>query len=315
MIRRLRLKFIVINMTMVALMLGILLGLVYQFTKIDLERESINMMRSIAERPFHMERPEELPPELRLPYFTVHIDNKGDIATNGGYFDLSDKKFLRELEEESAASGQESGILWEHNLRFFRMSGPFGTTYVFSDMSSERSTLMNLRSTLYLIGFGGLILLLTLSILLSRWAVRPVEQAWRQQKQFISDASHELKTPLTVILTNAELLTEGDGDEQSRQSFSRGILTMARQMRTLVEQMLLLARSEEREEPAFTETVDLSALVEDAAISFEGVFMDRGLMLESEIDPGISLRGAVPNSSVCWISCWIMPKSTPMPVV
>lgn len=67
--------------------------------------------------------------------------------------------------------------------------------------------------------------------------------AWQQQLQFVSDASIELKTPLTVIMTNAELLPKAEeNDRDSQVRFSANILTMSRQMRALVEQMLELAR-------------------------------------------------------------------------
>lgn len=71
-----------------------------------------------------------------------------------------------------------------------------------------------------------------------------METAWRQQKQFVADASHELKTPLTVILTNTELLQSPDYDEAQKQQFTDGIRTMAQQMRALVERLLELARAE-----------------------------------------------------------------------
>ena len=64
--------------------------------------------------------------------------------------------------------------------------------------------------------------------------VKPVETSWQQQRQFISDASHELKTPLTVILTNAELMQSPDYTQEEKSRFSGNILTMATQMRGLV---------------------------------------------------------------------------------
>ena len=75
-----------------------------------------------------------------------------------------------------------------------------GKFLVFADISSERATLDGLRRTCLLIGGLSFLAFLWVSVLLSKWAVRPVERAWQQQRQFVAAASHELKTPLTVIM-------------------------------------------------------------------------------------------------------------------
>ena len=111
-------------------------------------------------------------------------------------------------------------------------------------MSSERATLKNLTETCAAIGVLCFAAFLLISWLLARWAVKPVETAWRQQRQFVADASHELKTPLTVIMTNAELLNSPGFDETRRSQFAAHILTMSRQMRQLIEEMLDLARTD-----------------------------------------------------------------------
>lgn len=89
----------------------------------------------------------------------------------------------------------------------------------------------SLTNTCVIIGVLSFAVFLGLSFLLARWAVKPVETAWNQQRQFVADASHELKTPLTVILTNAELLQEPEYDEQARSRFVDSIMTMSHQMR------------------------------------------------------------------------------------
>ncbi len=112
------------------------------------------------------------------------------------------------------------------------------------------------------------------SLILARWIVRPMETAWEQQKQFAADASHELKTPLTVIITNAELLRSNKYGEEKRTRFAESILTMAEQMRGLTESLLELARSDARTEISF-ETIDFSELISDSALPFEPLFLKR----------------------------------------
>lgn len=292
MIRKLQTKFVIINMVMVTIMLCVIFGLVYNSTKHNLETESISMMRAIAADPFQLGRPNEKSPDLRLPYFTLQLGPRGElVSTGGGYYDLSDQEFLKDLIDESVGSRKESGVVEEHDLRFCRVATPRGTVLVFSDMSSENSTLDTLLKNSLLIGVLSFLGFLAISVFLSRWAVKPVATAWLQQKQFVADASHELKTPLTVIMTNADMLQSDEYDDEQRKSFSQSILLMSRQMKLLVEKMLELARSDAEQTKQQMIPLDLSKLVLDTAISFEGVFVEKGLTLDSDAEPGITIQG------------------------
>lgn len=296
MIRKLQIKFVVINMTIVTIMLFAILGLVYHLTQRNLETESIHMMKSIAANPFQLDRPDDPPENLRLPFFILRINPEGElVSAEGGYYDLSDKTFLNSLIAESIESRQDIGIISEHNLRYCRVQIPRGMLLVFSDMSSEKRTLDNLVKSFALIGSFSFLAFLGLSILLAKWAIRPVEKAWNQQKQFVADASHELKTPLTVIMTNTELLQSPQYTEQERKKFLSSISLMSEQMKQLVEHMLLLAKSDNQQDSISMTKIDFSKLVLNSVISFEGIFMDKGLMLEDFIAPDIFIHGNKEN--------------------
>lgn len=293
MLKRLRIKFVCINMTIVTIMIIVILGLVLSFTRSNLENQSIQMMQSIAANPFHMGRPNELPEEVRLPFFSLQVGPRGElIATGGGYYDLSDQEFLAELIEISTASEEETGIISEYNLRYWRGVGAMEQRLVFADISSEINTMRGLIRTCIFIGIISFLAFLGISLLLARWAVKPVEQAWDQQRQFVADASHELKTPLTVITTNAELLQEPLCSEEEKATFSQNILTVSRQMRGLTESLLDMARVDNGTLNMSFENTDLSRIITEASLPFEAVFFEKGLTLTTAISPDIRIRAS-----------------------
>ncbi len=292
MLKRLRLKFVCITMLIVTVMLCVIFGTIFHFTRQSLERESLETMKSIGNDPISIFLPELYSSDVRMPYFVLQIGMNGSILSAGGeYYSLTDGN-LTELLDAVYASPDSTGVISEYNLRYYRVSTLSGQRIVFADMSSEQTVLRRLAGTCVLIGAGSLAVFLVLSLLLARWAVRPVEDAWKQQRQFVDDASHELKTPLTVILTNAELLREQDSDAAARARFTDSILVMAHQMRGLVESLLELARVDNGRVHTEMAKLDLSALVSDAVLPFEPLCYEQGLTCSCDIEPEIFVNGS-----------------------
>jgi len=294
MLKKLRLKFVLINMTIVTGMLGVIFGLLYVSTSQNLERESIRMMGSLAMNPFETmpTTPSGPMPDIFLPYFSVQINqNKEIVSTNGGFFDLSNEEYLQKVVNTALAKPKQSAVLKEYHLRYLRTETPKGQSLIFADVTSEQTTLKGLIKTSALVGGIAFLVFLAISILLSRWAIKPVEKAWTRQKQFVADASHELKTPLTVIMTDAELLRAPDCPEYDREPLYEGILTMASQMRGLVESLLDLARIDNGSVKEEFINVSFSEVVSDISMIFEPVFFENGLSFEYEIEPDIHITG------------------------
>lgn len=293
MIRRLRWKFVCINMVLMCTMLVLILTLQYRSTARSLEDSSLAMLKSSAmESPIMGLRPGEGNRKGSQPVFSIlELDRENLVVSGDDYYDLTDDDLLKEIYWEASDRQTDSGVLKEYSLRYYRSESVLGNRYVFTDISSELQTLRQMANSCILIGlaaFGGLLII---SILLARWAVKPVDRAWAQQRQFIADASHELKTPLTVILTNAELLEE-DCDSETRNRLTDGILSMSRQMRGLVESLLQLARVDNGQLSAEMDNLSISELVQESILPFEPMYFEQGLTLESYIAPDLLVSGS-----------------------
>lgn len=192
------------------------------------------------------------------------------------------------------SSDESWGFLPDAGLYFAKRGEGPNLIVAFADGSAADGW-QSLALALTAVGLGALALLFLLNLVFSRWALRPVQQAWAQQQQFIADASHELKTPLTVILANNAILRQRGGDTiASQRQWIESTQVEAERMQGLVTDMLDLARpapegAQASEGPAGI--VDLSRLVEGEALTFEAVAFERELMWECAIDKGITVRG------------------------
>ncbi len=293
MIKKLRVKFIAVNMSIVIILLCVILGLVVYFTRANLEKESVAMMRAIAERPFRELKPGKREDVVQLPYFLVQFAPNGEYKlVNSGYYDLSDAELVDEILATVLSSERRMGVIGEYGLRYYYTENQPDRCIVFADASSELSTLAGLMKTCLMIGALSLLVFFAVSFMLSKWAVKPVDAAWKQQRQFVADASHELKTPLTVILTNAEFLQSPDYDAESKRRFSDSIAVMAKKMRGLTERLLELARMDNGQAKTAFAKLDLSVLASNAALPFEPIFFEKGLTLETKLEKGISVMGS-----------------------
>ncbi len=322
MIRKLRVRFVSIMMLIVSTMLIIIFGLVVHMTHTRIMEDGIRMMGNVANAPMgtrtdrHPKRnKEEKDMPVQLPFFRVQVDADGNIlATDGDYYDLTQEgseEVLEELVSDVMTSAEKIGDLHDYNLRYYRNDvkkrfdqpekvGPDDERLmsdeqiiVFMDISSEIAAMRNLYRTCIIICLGSFASFLIISIFFARWAVRPVEEAWAQQRQFVSDASHELKTPLTVILTDAEMLKSPRFDEAHKKQFTENILTMSKQMRGLVESLLQLARVDNGAiQKMPLQRIDFSSLVSDELLTFDALFFEKGLTLVDNIADGIAVHGS-----------------------
>lgn len=294
MIKKLRIKFVCINMTIVTAMLGVIFSLLIFFVGMAMEIQGRQAIQEITEAALHSDRRLELRQEVRRPYFLVRIGFDGSIlAIDRGYFEEMDQETLLEYTAAVLDAEKSDGTLLQHRLRYQVLSAPFGRTIIFADISGEMATMENLMKISLVIAVLSFGLFLIISVLLAAWAVKPVEAAWNRQRQFVADASHELKTPLTVIMTNAELLQSSDYSEEARSRFAGSILTMSRQMRGLVESLLELARLDNGATRMSFSLLDLSELVSEGLLPFEPVYFERELVLESGIEEGICVKGSL----------------------
>ena len=293
MLKRLRIKFVAIMMSIFTVMLVLIFALILHFTHQSYIDSSIEQMRSVAMEPFVPDRPDGHRGFLPFPHFVLTADRTGKIIGRSGveYFDLSDTALLQQLMDTVHDSARPDGIIYESRLRFLMVQLPNGgTRVVFMDAGQEFEAISKLLSMFFPIGLAALAVFWGISVFIARLIVKPVDRAWEQQRQFVADASHELKTPLAVITTNAELLNSPGCSPEEKAGFSENVLTTARHMRQLVENLLELARADNGALQLNMGKLELSEMVTDVLLPFEPLYFENGLTLESSIESGIVVK-------------------------
>lgn len=229
----------------------------------------------------------------RLPVIWVDIASGGFVlGTNQEQVSI-DADLLRETVANALESGQTSGKDKTNHISWRMNTSKFGWRIAIADTSSVDEEISSQLIRSLELGAGGIVAIVLIALLLSHWALKPVERAWDQQRQFVADASHELKTPLSVILASTQILMNDESKipEESRR-WIRGTSDEAERMRGLVEELLELARTEGSASSARANApVDLSSLVEGDALQFDAVAYERGCEIDTNVVDGISVLG------------------------
>ena len=280
MIRKLRWKITGVTLLVSALVLTAVFACVYLFSRNNIAESYEYQLRQAVVSGTS---------EARVPCFVAEVLPSGTVRVSGSnYYDLQDEDTLLPLVTAALSADADSGVLRTQHMRYFRLEGALTVRIAFMDSTFEQATLRSLVRVCLLIGAAALLVLFGLSWLLSGFVTRPVARTWQNQQQFLSDASHELKTPLTVILSSADLLKTSAQPEQRQ--YVDNISVESRRMKALVEDMLTLSRTESGRAAPFA-PLDLSDLVTDAALRFEPVAFEAGHPLQYDIQNGASLSG------------------------
>lgn len=277
MIKKLRKKVVGLTVLFVAVLLAaVLLSLFFSARNTIAQRSTQQLQTALQ---FGVEQAE-------TPCFIAELLPSGTVRVSGSnYYDLNDHEALSEAVEAAMSSGLRQGVLRQQGLRFFRQDGLLTVRIAFMDSSFEQDTLRSLTLVGALLFVAALAVVAALGWLMAGYITQPVERAWRRERQFLADASHELKTPLTVILSSSALLEETV--DEGQQTYVENIRAEGQRMKALVEDMLTLWRTEEAK-PVLV-TTSLSEVVTDVALRFEPVAFEAGHALHYDIENALSV--------------------------
>ena len=302
MIKKLRRKIVLINMSLVSVVLIIAFVTVFisSYNKSIMNmKESLGRVLMFAQHPpedqnikFEIGKPNQDVNNFVEPFFIVTLTDMGEIDTVSDDNVEVSNEVLNEAVETVLSKTDSFGTISSLNLAYSVLDTPTGQRIAFLDITNQKQTIANLLMTSLLVGVSGLLAFFFISLFLARLAIKPVELAFEQQRQFVADASHELKTPLTVILANTGILMNHKNDTIEQQSkWISYIKAEAERMKKLVEDMLFLAKSDAAKMPCVKSQINFSDISWSCLLPFESLAFEQGVSLESKIDPDIMLQG------------------------
>lgn len=306
MFKKSRRKIVASIMTVLVLLWVGTLGVIYASSYFEMKQQNMRMLRAHTEmyslppskegnlpplKPFpsddHGFKPgfDPASPRFQLStFYTVALSNDGTILEiKNDQPTLHTDQDLEQLAKRIIKENKNSGKY--NNLTFYKADKGEYILVAFMDNTVINESAMTLFRYTLIFGGVALILFFFLSVFLAKKIVTPLEESYLKQKQFISDAGHELKTPISVVSANAELLSRNISDNQ----WLRNIQYENERMGILVGQLLDLARTENA--ALKTERIDFSHLVSGEALPFESVAFEKGLMLKSDISNNIFVDG------------------------
>lgn len=221
-------------------------------------------------------------------YFTVTVDDDGAIVgVDVNHVAATTAQDACAYALQVSVSGAKHGFYGAYRYRAVDVDE--GSLYVFVNCSRELSNFEAFLGASAAIGVGAWLLVLVLVVIFSRIAVRPIVESYRKQQRFITDASHEIKTPLAVIAAANDVMEIEAGESEWTQS----IAAQVTRLKSLTERLVFLARMDEDATQFEKTDLDLSELTEYASEPFCAVAESRGKKLVRDLESGLHVQGDI----------------------
>lgn len=321
MFRKLRNKFLFLNMIVTSLVMMTAFGIVYlttySNTKADIERRLNNVSGSFVI--YDSEKPAVPGSESSkvvngrdkintshkvtsdyTPSFVITVDKTGNVLEINSLIDIPEDEYIEAAytawnqKNSSTINIAERTWIYEispvevtrtTNGQITQTEFPDIYQILFLDITDMLKNLNDLLFTFLFVGIGMLIVIFLISIFYANRSIRPISESWAKQKQFIADASHELKTPLTTIMTNCDVLEANENETiKSQREWLGYIKVGADRMNKLVNSLLTLARVEGLNLQTSKQSFDMAALVCDVMQSMEAATITKKLNIDRKIE-------------------------------
>lgn len=219
-------------------------------------------------------------------FFLVRIDEAGNIlSTDSNAVDFFTDEQISKY--TAAAIGQDKPFGKIGDFQYVSQPKEYGQIIIFADKTMENNMQANFFAIVFFITCGAIALLYFVVRKLSAFAIKPVKEAFDRQKRFVSDASHELKTPISIIAANADVLTGDIGENK----WLTNIHQQAERMNELIRQLLDLSKLDENAEGTALSKYSLSEEASNIFLSYESVAFEKEIDYSYHVEGGIHYTG------------------------
>ena len=301
MIKQLQKKFVLSSMLAITILLVTVIGGINVFNAVSSDKQTDKLLLTLAE--VENSALTLMLPEVRSSwdifsavvtqddtlgaiYFVVREDVFGKLRTvdTSHISSVSTEEAMQYINQVSK-NENGTGNLGRFKYMIMPTVGNLGKTYIFLDVTKQISNVWQVAFLSVGVGVLCWITMFLLTILLSKKAIKPIAANMERQKQFVTDAGHEIKTPLAIIMANTDAMELHYGENK----YSKNIKNQVFRLKDLTQDLLALAKMEEDPEKKIIEKFCISVLVEDSISQFEQGMFVKGIKLQKSIQPEVSI--------------------------